>query len=190
VKIIFICTKPITFNTFLTSQADYFIKRGFKIEVACSDSEKLNFKKNSKHKIDFPNEVTELFNLIKYIKIFKQIKILVKKNPTAIFYLHTPLASHLFRLFTFLKKLKIIYFVHGFRFTSLTSSIKNLCFKTIEKILSFNTGVFITINDEDYNYIKSNYLQKKLVFKINGVGLDLTEQKIKIKKNKKKIKKK
>ena len=89
-KIIFICTKPITFNTFLTSQADYFIKRGFKIEVACSDSEKLNFKKNSKHKIDFPNEVTELFNLIKYIKIFKQIKILVKKNPTAIFYLHTP----------------------------------------------------------------------------------------------------
>ena len=175
-KIIFICTKPITFNTFLTSQADYFIKRGFKIEVACSDSEKLNFKKNSKHKIDFPNEVTELFNLIKYIKIFKQIKILVKKNPTAIFYLHTPLASHLFRLFTFLKKLKIIYFVHGFRFTSITNPIKALFFKTIEKVLSLKTDIIITINNEDYNYARSNLLKKKQCYKINEVGLDLSNK--------------
>ena len=41
-KIIFICTKSITFNTFLKSQADYFIKKGIKIEVGCSDSKKLN----------------------------------------------------------------------------------------------------------------------------------------------------
>ena len=116
-KIIFICTKPITFNTFLKSQADYFIKKGFEIEVACSDNKNINFKNNLIHKIDFPNKITEIFHLIRYIKIYRQIDELVKKNPAAIFYLHTPLASHLFRLFTFLKKLKIIYFVHGFRFT-------------------------------------------------------------------------
>ena len=138
-KIIFVCTKSITFNTFLKSQAHYFIRKGLKVEVACSDSEKLNFRNNLCYKIDFPNKTTDLFNLINYFKIFKQIKVLVKKNPTSIFYLHTPLASHLFRLCTFLNKLKIIYFVHGFRFTSITNPVKTFILKNIEKILSFNT---------------------------------------------------
>ena len=189
-KIIFICTKSITFNTFLKSQSDYLIKKGFEIEVACSDIEKLNFKKDLTHKIDFPNKITELFNLIKYIKIFIQIKILIKKNPTAIFYLHTPLSSHLFRFLTFLRKLKIIYFVHGFRFTSITNPIKAFFYKTIEKILSFKTDIFITINDEDYNYAKFNLLKKNSCYKINGVGLNLPKKYLKKKTiNKKGIKK-
>ena len=127
-KIIFICTRSLTFNTFLKSQANYLIKKGFKIEVACSDNQKINFKKNLTHKINFPNTINEIFNLIKYVKIYKQINMLVKKNPTAIFYLHTPLASYLFRSFTFIKNLKIIYFVHGFRFTSITNPIKAFFF--------------------------------------------------------------
>ena len=172
-KIIFICTKPITFNTFLKSQANYLIKKGFKIEVACSENQKLIFKKNSIHQIDFPNRMSEIFSLVKYIKVYKQINMLVNKNPDALFYLHTPLASHLFRLFTFFKKLRIIYFVHGFRFTSITNFVKAFYFKTIEKILSFNTGIFITINNEDYNYARFNLFKKSKCYKINGVGLDL-----------------
>ena len=191
-KIIFICTKPITFNTFLKSQADYFIKKGFKIRVACSESGKLNCKKNLKYKIDFPNRTIDWFNIINYIKIFNQIRLLVKKFPKAIFYLHTPLASHLFRLFTFFKKLKIIYFVHGFRFTSQTNPIKSFFFKNIEKILSFKNQVYITINNEDYDYTKLNFLKRKRKFchKINGIGLDLKNQHLKRKLlNKKVIKK-
>jgi len=45
-KIIFICTRSITFNTFLKSQAVYFIKKGLDVEVACSDSENINVKNN------------------------------------------------------------------------------------------------------------------------------------------------
>ena len=171
-KIIFICTRSITFNTFLKSQAVYFVKKGLNVEVACSDSENLNVKNNLKHRIDFPNKITDLFNLIRYIKIFIQIKALVKKNSSAIFYLHTPVASHLFRLLTFFDKLKIIYFVHGFRFTSITDSIKAFFFRIIEKILSFNTDIFITINDEDYNFAKFQLFKRSLYYKINGVGLN------------------
>ena len=189
-KIIFICTKPITFNTFLKSQADYFIKKGFQIEVACSENQNLNFKNNFIHNIDFPNKITEIFDLIRYIKIYRQINKLVKKNPTAIFYLHTPLASHLFRLFTFFKKLKIIYFVHGFRFTSITNPINAFFFKIIEKILSFNTDIFITINNEDFNYARFNLFKKTKCYKINGVGLDLPKNYFKKRiGNKKRIKK-
>ncbi len=185
-KVIFIFSKSITFNTFLKSQANYFIKKGLKVEVACSDIENLNYKSNLKHKINFPGKILELFNIIEYCKIFLQIKSLVKKNPKAIFYLHTPLASHLFRLFTFLYKLKIIYFVHGFRFTSKTNSLKAFFFKIIEKILSLKTSIFITINSEDYNYAKSNLFRRVPCYKIKGVGLSLSEKHFKRKLKKKK----
>ena len=60
-KIIFICSKSITFNTFLKSQANYFIKKGFDVEVACSDINNLNFKKYLSHKIFFPTKILDLF---------------------------------------------------------------------------------------------------------------------------------
>ena len=69
-KIIFISSKSITFNTFLKTQADYLSKKGFKIEVACSDNNKLNFKPDKCHKINFPVSIIDLFNLINFIKIF------------------------------------------------------------------------------------------------------------------------
>ena len=178
-KIIFITTKSITFNTFLKSQADFLTKKGLKVEVACSDVENLNFKNNLKHKIDFPNTIIDLFNLIRNLNIFFQIHKLVKKNPSTVFYLHTPVASHFFRLFTFFKKLKIIYFVHGFRFTTSTNFLKAFFFKAIEKILSYKTDIFITINNEDYNYVKHNYSQKSLFFKVNGIGLNPTTKSFK-----------
>ena len=106
-KIIFICTRSITFNTFLKSQAEYFLKKGFKVEVACSDVKDINLKKNSKHLISFPTEISALFNLKNYFKVYKQIRNLVKKNPNALFYLHTPVASHIFRnKIIFLNKFK------------------------------------------------------------------------------------
>jgi glycosyltransferase involved in cell wall biosynthesis len=190
VKIIFICTKSITFNKFLKSQADYLIKKGFEIKVACSDSDKLNIKKNIRYKINFPQKTSQLFNLINYIKIYEQIKNLVRENPKSIFYLHTPLASHLFRFFTFFYQLKIIYFVHGFRFTSTTNPIKNFFFKSIEQILSLKTDAYMTINNEDYKYAQFNLFKKSPCYKINGVGLNLTNKHFKKKiLNKKGIKK-
>ena len=189
-KVIFIFSKSITFNTFLQSQAKYLIKKGYKVEVACSDIENLNFRRKLSYKINFPNRIIELFNIIKYIEIFMQIKSLVKDNPQAIFYLHTPLASHLFRFFTFLYRLKIIYFVHGFRFTLKTNFLKSFFFKTIEKFLSLKTNVFITINNEDFKYAKFNLLGTAKCYKIKGIGLNLSGNylKKKLKRKKKSLK--
>ena len=189
-KIIFICTKSVTFNTFLKSQAEYFVKRGSKVLVACSDNEKLNFKTNLTYKINFPKTIIELLNPFNYFKIFIQIKKLVKKNSSCIYYLHTPLASHLFRIFNYFNKIKIIYFVHGFRFTLQSNEWKNFFFKNIEKILSYKTNIFITINKHDFNYAKSNLIKKASCYKINGVGLNVPSSYFANKiRNKKKIKK-
>ena len=187
-KIIFICTRSITFNTFLKSQANYFIKKGFEVKVACSDSEKLDFDSNLNIKINFPVKISEFFDITRYLKIFFQIKSLVKKNNKTLFFIHTPVASHLFRIFTFFNKLKIIYFVHGFRFTSNTGYIKSLIFKAIEKILSIKTDIFITINNEDYIYAKNNLFGSSLYYKLNGIGLSQPsniKKNVKITQNKK-----
>ncbi len=175
--IIFVCTKSITFNTFLKSQADYFKYKSLNIKVACSDTENLNIENESSYKINFPTKSIHLINIIQYIRIFYQVRELIKKNKSSIFYLHTPVAAYLFRLFSFFYNLKIIYFVHGFRFTSKTHFIKAIFFKLIEKILSFNTKIFITINSEDFNYAKKNLFKKVPTYKINGVGLDTIKSK-------------
>ena len=189
-EIIFICTRSITFNTFLESQARFLLKKGFKIKVACADIENLNFKNESNYKIDFPTQYIHLISIIRFIKIFFQVNKLVKKNKSSIYYIHTPVASHLFRLFSLFNKIKIIYFVHGFRFTSKTRFLRASIYKFIEKILSFKTNVFITINKEDYFYAKNNLLKKSPTYKINGIGLDLKKNLInKNIKNKKKLSK-
>ena len=158
------------------------------MEVACSNIKDINLDENLKHLVSFPYKILDLFNINNYFKVYKQIRNLVKKNPGAIFYLHTPVASHLFRYFNFFKKLKIIYFVHGFRFTSKSNFIKKFFFKSIENMLSFKTKIFITINNEDYNYAKLNLMNKNsLCYKIKGVGLDLKKGVIKNKKEIKKI---
>lgn len=172
-EIIFICTKAITFNTFLKSQANYLLKKGFKVRVACSDIENLNYKSNLNYRIIFPTKIVHLINIFQYLKIFFQIKKLVQNNKSSIFYLHTPVASHLFRLFSLFQTLKIIYFVHGFRFTAQTKFLRAILFKTIEKILSIKTNIFITINNEDFDYAKNNLFKKVPTYKINGVGLNL-----------------
>ena len=190
-ELIFICTKSITFNSFLKSQADYFIRKGVKVMVSCSDIDNLNFEDKFKYKINFPKNLFNLINIINYVKIYFQIKTLVKKNPSAIYYIHTPLASHLFRLFTYFYKIKIIYFVHGFRFTPQTSYIKNFLFKSIEKILASKTKIFITINNHDFEYSKLHLSKNKtLCYKVNGVGLNYNSMHFKKRiENKNKIKK-
>ena len=185
-KVIFVFTKSITFNIFLKKQAEYFMKNGLKVELACSDVKALNFNNILKHQIDFPITIKELFNPKKYINSYLQVKNLVKNNESSIFYLHTPVASHLFRIINFFNKLKIVYFVHGFRFTKSTNIIKKFVFKLIEKILSLKTNIFITINKEDYNYAKLNLCKKALSFKIKGIGLNLNNSHFKKRKLKKK----
>jgi len=177
-KIIFICTRSITFNTFLISQVNFFKKKKINVKVACSDIEKLKFSNRFNYRIDFPTKYIHFLNLYRYVKIFFQIQNLVKKNQSSIFYLHTPVAAYIFRFFTFFYNLKIIYFVHGFRFTSKTKLITAFFYKFIEKLLSFKTKIFLTINNEDYNYAKNNLFNKVPTYKINGVGLDLQKSKI------------
>ena len=84
--------------------------------------------------------------------------------------MNTPLASHFFRIISFLVKIKVIYYVHGFRFHPNGSSILNLLFKIIETN-ELKTDLYVVINKHDENFVKK--LNKKYI-KLNGVGYNST----------------
>ena len=62
-----------------------------------------------------------------------------------------------------------------------------MIFKAIEKILSIKTDIFITINNDDYNYAKNNLFGSSLYYKLNGIGLSKPSniKNVKITQNKK-----
>ena len=180
-KIIFFCTKSITYNVFLKSMADVF-KNKYEVLLCTSDSKNLESSNFKKINISFPTSLKDFLNLKKIIISIFQINKLIKHNSKEIIFCHTPVASHLIRLATFFKKPTIIYFVHGFRFNDSRNSLINYFFKIIELILSKNTTGYIAINNSDFQFIKK--IIKKPVIKINGVGLEKKNYKIKKRKHK------
>ena len=184
-KIIYlVSTKAITINLFFK---DFINKQNkeFEIRVICSDPHRLELNsKIKKIKINFPKKISHFLNFRKLFKLFCDLSKIKKKLQNTSIILNTPVASHFFRLYFFFSKLNFIYFVHGFRFTPNGRWYKNLFFKKIEKILSFSTQKYITINSFDYNFVKNEI--KKECIKINGVGIDiLKKNNFREKKNKK-----
>ena len=109
-KIIFFCTKSITYNVFLKSMADVF-KNKYEVLLCTSDSKNLESSNFKKINISFPTSLKDFLNLKKIIISIFQINKLIKHNSKEIIFCHTPVASHLIRLATFFKKPTIIYFV-------------------------------------------------------------------------------
>ena len=76
-----------------------------------------------------------------------------------LYFIHTPLASIFFRLVNIFRNIKILYFVHGYRFHNQKKLIEYL-FLVIEYILSFKTKYYININKKDFQFTKK-ILKKK-----------------------------
>ena len=77
-----------------------------------------------------------------YICIKKELYSIGSTND--IYFIHTPLASIFFRLVNIFRNIKILYFVHGYRFHNRKKFIEYL-FLLIEYILSFKTIIKILI---------------------------------------------
>lgn len=174
-KVIYIVsTKAITINLFFRDFI-YEQSKKFEIRVICCDPGNLELNlKIKKIKINFPTKINHFINFRQLFKLFCDLSKIKKKLKNSFILLNTPIASHFFRLYFFFSKLNFIYFVHGFRFTPDGRWYKNFFFKFIEKILSYPTRKYITINSFDYNFVKNKI--KKECIKINGIGIDIPKK--------------
>ncbi len=120
-------------------------------------------------------------------KGWKQLKKLQKQEHYDLVYCQQPVGGVMGRMIAKKFKIPCIYTAHGFHFFQGNSKIKNLIFRTIEKHYSKYTDALVTINQEDYNAAQK--FKAKKVYKINGIGVDLSKYKVNMALNKSEFKK-
>ncbi len=172
-----ITTRAITINLFLKD----IIKKlsdNYEVTLICKDPNKLEFKNLKKKKINFPLQLIEVLNFKKLYICIKELYSIGSTN-NDIYFIHTPLASIFFRLVNIFRNIKILYFVHGYRFHNRKKFIEYL-FLLIEYILSFKTKYYININKKDFQFTKK-ILKRKTIL-VNGVGIKIPKEKKKFKK--------
>ena len=165
-----------------------FKKNGYEVHVCAKNDyenkEDCNIPNCDKY-FDLPFERSP-YN-IKNLKVYKQLKKIIKDNNYVIIHCHTPMGGVLTRLAARKERnngTKVIYTAHGFHFYK-GASLKNwLIYYSVERFLARYTDVLITINKEDFNRAKK-FNAKKVEY-VPGVGLDIDKFKnIKIDKLKK-----
>lgn len=163
-------------NKFHIPTIQYLQAQNWQVDVACS--------------VDEPIEVGDKIYAMcwkrspftfKTIQGIFQLKKLIAKNNYDIIYCHTPVGGVISRMAVALlrgKKPQVAYFAHGLHFFKGAPLINWLLYYPIEKLMSYFTNLFITINPEDYNLVQKHFNPKMRVALINGIGVDFNRLKI------------
>ena len=172
-SVLVVATKSITIKIFLKEIINELDKY-YNVILGSSDIENNNEIGKKKINFIFPKNLLQLLNPL-YLTycIIKNRKKIQSQNINIIL-LNTPLASHIIRLSCIFLKIKIVYFVHGYRFHPNGNFFLNYLFYIIEKFLSIFTTAFININNIDYQVTKKYFRKNSLL--INGVGINLDKK--------------
>lgn len=120
-----------------------------------------------RHQIDFVRSPFRIEN----IKIYRQMKELLKKERFDLIHCHTPMGGVMARLAAHSIGIKnVVYTAHGFHFYNGAPVINWVCYYPIEKFLSYYTKQQICINMEDYRRAKK--FHASYVDYIPGAGVD------------------
>lgn len=108
------------------------------------------------------------------LEAYKQLKALLDREHYDIIHCHTPMGSVVTRLAAGSarnKGAKVLYTAHGFHFYDGAPLVNWLVYYPIERILSRQTDLLITMNQEDYR--RAQTFHAKRVELVNGVGMDM-----------------
>ena len=148
----------------------WFKDQGYETHVACNGEEYIPYT-DVKHMVPF---VRSPFHL-GHREAYRELKALMDREEYAMIHCHTPMASVVTRLAAKSSRkngAKVLYTAHGFHFYK-GSSIHNwLTYYPVELALARYADAIITINEEDFQAIKSKENKTTKVFKIPGVGVD------------------
>ncbi len=175
-------TVPSMIGQFNTDNIKILLDMGYAVDVAAdfADTSVWPAERTEKFKdqmkdlgveciqIDFSRSVSKIN---RHIKAYKQVLKLLSERDYAFIHTHTPISSAIIRMAARKKGVKVIYTAHGFHFYKGAPLLHWLIFYPIEKHLSKNTDVLITINKEDYNRALAKFHAKKTVY-VPGVGVD------------------
>jgi len=149
---------------------EWFQQQGYETHVACQGDEKIPFT-DHQWKVPF---IRNPFSA-GHIKAYKELKNIIDTNNYSLIHCHTPMASIVTRLAAASsrkKGTKVLYTAHGFHFYDGASTINWLTYYPIELRASGWADAIITINNEDYNRIKTKGSSKTDYYIIPGIGVN------------------
>lgn len=114
---------------------------------------------------------------IRNFKAYLQLKKIIEENDYNIIHVHTPMGAFLGRLAAKKarkKGTKVIYTAHGFHFFKGSKKLNWMLYYPIELLQADDMDAIVTINQEDFELAQKKELAHGNVFKIDGVGVNLT----------------
>lgn len=157
---------------------EYFQEKGFEVHIAAKMSQIRKVYENMGaicHDVRFSRS---LFTL-DHFKAKKDLDKIVSQHKFDLVHVHTPIAAFIARYVMKRNKVtNVLYTAHGFHFFKGAPIINWLVYYPLEKIAAYWTDGLITINKEDFERAKKLKLRGNgKIYKINGVGIDLSQYK-------------
>lgn len=177
-KVLFVATVVKThINTFHLPFLKMFKEHGWEVHVAAKNDfvDEPCIIPNCDHHFDM--EFVRAPFSQRNIAAYKQLKQIIETNHYDIIHCHTPVAGVLTRLAARNSKdTTVIYTAHGFHFYKGAPLINWLIYYPVERFCAKFTDKLITINQEDYNRVKSWSLRNNgKVYHVPGVGVDINK---------------
>lgn len=169
-KLLFVATSDIHTATFHLPFIQWLAENGWQVDVAFENRGNIEIPySTNRFELPFPRGFSKV-----YWKTYLVLKNIIDKENYNLVYCHTPFPSFISRLAARIarkKNTKVLYMAHGFHFFK-HAPIKNwLIYYPVEWILSHFTDGIITMNSEDYGYVKGK-MGHKDSFLIPGMGVD------------------
>lgn len=173
-KILHICAVGFTVKNLLLPQINFFLNKGFIVEVACSPSDEVQELQRQGYTIH-PIHIDRKINLQSNIKSILQLRNLIANHQYDLVHVHTPVASVLGRVAAKLAHSpRIIYTAHGFYFHDNMAKRQYFFYHTVEKVAGWLTDLILTQSQEDLETAKKTGLcsVRKLRYLGNGVDIE------------------
>jgi glycosyltransferase EpsD len=171
-NILFVANIHKHFTAFHLPYIKWFKENGYEVHVAANDGETRVPLADKQWDICIERNPLSRRN----ISAYKQLKYIIEKEKFCLVTSHTAMGGVLARLAGRSARknegLKMLYTAHGFHFFKGAPKLYWLKYYPIEKFLSRYTDAIITINQEDFDLVKSSGFKNKATFKIPGIGIN------------------
>jgi len=175
-KVLFIASIENHFLAFHIPFMKYLQKKGYEVHVATKLGERKGELEQYGiicHNVNFSRSVNPFAALKALVALVK----IMRENRFSLVHVHTPMASFLGRLAARLTHTRpILYTAHGFHFYKGAPWYYWIFIYPIEYFMARWTDGLIVINEEDYvNAQKMPIRNRRKIYKIPGVGVDLNK---------------
>lgn len=172
-KVLFVANIHKHFLAFHLPYIQWFKDHGYEVHVAAGGdrnvivpiADKIFYLPLERHPFKLAN-----------IKAYRELKKIIEEENYCLVHCHTAMGAVVGR-FAAKKlraqgKLKVLYTAHGFHFYKGSPKKYWIMYYPMERYLSKYTDAIITINQEDYNMVKTHGFKNKDTYKIPGIGIN------------------